>query len=212
MRYTKEQIDEKFKALHASIQDAVLSSKTEEEIRKVSDKYKLHVDVAGLLNEEIVYTLVGLNNASDFKTRLASAGIPEDTLDSIVKDVNEQIFLPIRESLKEIENKNIEEAKMEQREEDQNREQDVIQETVQKTQGQLPHQAPQTTPEKKEPAHPNLSDESLGGQAHSSDIFEDKLTKQVRTPKEHVRLDEPAIKSQEKKKPYSIDPYREPIE
>lgn len=201
---TQTIIKEQFKKLPKDIQDAILAVDLRDKLKMVSDKHKLLVDKAGVLENETMLVMLGLENHSAYPESIKKElGITSEQAQEITKDINEQIFLPIRESLKNIEKNNIEEAEKEEVETSREGS------TVTAPDTPIP---PIATPEKKEPPHPNLSDESSGGQVHSSNIFEDKLTKQVRTPKEHVRLDESTNKPQEKKKPYSVDPYREPIE
>lgn len=180
-------IKEQFKKLPKDIQDAILAVDLRDKLKIVSDKHKLLVDKAGILENETMLIMLGLENYSTYSDSIKKKlGVTEQQAQEITKDINEQIFLPIRESLKNIEKKNTEEAEKESEED----------KRVTQPNSLIP---PSANPEKKEPVH-------------SSNIFEDKLTKQVRTPKEHVRLEESINKSQEKKKPYSIDPYREPIE
>ena len=184
---TQKIIQEQFKKLPKSLQDAILAIDLHDKIKMISEKHKLLIDKAAIFENETMLIMLGLENHTDYTNNIRKElEITDEQAQEITKDVNEQIFLPIRESLKEIENKNIEEAQKES-------EQDAVQEIAQETQDQ----APQETPE----SHTQ----------EPSNIFENKLTQQVRSPKENVRMEESSTKK-EKTMPQSIDPYREPVE
>jgi hypothetical protein len=101
MRYTKEQINERFQMLPASVQDIVLSAEVADAIKEIADKNGLHIDTAGLLNEEITYVMVGAEKSSNFISNLKTkVHLPEDKVNAVAGDVNEKIFLPVREALK----------------------------------------------------------------------------------------------------------------
>ena len=166
---TQTIIKEQFKKLPKDIQDAILAVDLRDKLKMVSDKHKLLVDKAGVLENETMLVMLGLENHSAYPESIKKElGITSEQAQEITKDINEQIFLPIRESLKNIEKNNVEEAEKEEAETSREGS------TVTPPDTSIPFVA---TPEKKEPVH-------------SSNIFEDKLKKQVRTPKEHVRIDE----------------------
>lgn len=103
MRYTKEQIDQRFKILPPSVQDAVLSVGVADSIKSIADKHQLHIDQTGLLNEEITYVMVGAEKSSDFIRNLKTqTKLPNNKVNAIAGDVNDKIFLPIRELMKNV--------------------------------------------------------------------------------------------------------------
>ena len=103
MRYTKEQINERFQMLPSSVQDIVLSAEVADAIKEIANKNQLHIDTAGLLNEEITYVMVGAEKSVDFiKNLKIHLRLPEDKANTVARDVNEKIFLPIREALKKV--------------------------------------------------------------------------------------------------------------
>lgn len=102
MRYTKEQVTERFQKMPEQVQNAILSIETDNVALLLRDKYNLHVHQAGIFGEEVVYVLVGLTRAENFVDNLSSRlELPEETILAIAKDANEQIFKKIRELLKQ---------------------------------------------------------------------------------------------------------------
>lgn len=222
---TQKIIQEQFQKLPKSLQDAILAVDLHDKMKVISEKHKLLIDKAAIFENETMLIMLGLESHTDYTDNLKKElRISDEQAQEIAKDVNEQIFLPIRESLKEMENKNIEEAEREQREEEQGEEQNVEQKTTQEivqtpsyqalqatpepqTQAQQPTQqaAPQETQDQAQQATPEPQTQE------PSSIFGNKLTEQVRSPKENIRMEEPPTKK-EKKMPQSIDPYREPID
>ena len=63
-------------------------------------KYGLHVDQGGILEREIMLLLMGIENPDEFTQALVEeAKLDQQTINNIVKDVNEQIFVPLREEM-----------------------------------------------------------------------------------------------------------------
>jgi hypothetical protein len=60
-------------------------------------KYKLRIDQGGVLERELMLLLMGIESPDDFvKALLEEAGLEQGTVNSIVTDVNTQIFVPLR--------------------------------------------------------------------------------------------------------------------
>jgi len=101
MKYTKEQLNEKYKMLPKELQDAMFSGEATENVKKIGEKHNLHVDKIGELGEEVWFTMLGVKRSADFirniKTRL---NLPDEKINMIAKDINEKIFLPVREYMK----------------------------------------------------------------------------------------------------------------
>ncbi len=74
-------------------------------IRAIGNKYALHVDQIGELGDEIGLVMLGLTKTGDFVTHLiARLGLDRPVAEAIAREVNEQIFLKIRESLQALHN------------------------------------------------------------------------------------------------------------
>ena len=207
MEEPKKIIEEQFKKLPKALQDAIVDSNLYKKMRAISEKHKMLIDKASIFENETMFVMLGLENSTDYTNNLKKEmRIDDSEAQEIAKEVNEQIFLPIRESLKEMEDKNTEEARKEVREtgtvqEPESAEPETTTEPVEQTQTPANAPATQEKSAKKEET----------GEHKPSNIFENKLTEQVRSPKENVRMEEPSSKKG-KAAPRSVDPYREPID
>lgn len=77
------------------IHDFVLNELSEK-TQQLSDKHKLHVDQAGVLQRELLLMLLGKEEPANFSKSLGEAGIPEATAQALLLDINEEIFKPLR--------------------------------------------------------------------------------------------------------------------
>lgn len=60
-------------------------------------KYSLRIDQGGVLEREIMLLLMGIETPDEFtKALVEEARLDQPTIDGIVKDINEQIFIPLR--------------------------------------------------------------------------------------------------------------------
>jgi hypothetical protein len=103
MTYTKEQLNEFYRKLPPELQDAMGSMDNADANWNIGQKFKLHIDKIGELGYETGLVMLGLTKPQDFVGNLEkSLGVDKVTAAAIAKEVNEQIFLPIRDSLKKI--------------------------------------------------------------------------------------------------------------
>lgn len=100
---TEERVwNEKFKSLPPSVQQAILSSDTEEKITAIGTKYQLHVDQTGVLAEETEAVMLGNTPSDQFVSRLKSKlGIDEFKAKNIAEEVNREVLQDIREAIKQ---------------------------------------------------------------------------------------------------------------
>ena len=111
MRYSKEQVYMKFQKLPTVVQDVIFSSNTTDTIKEISKKYNLHIDKIGILNKEITYIIVGLEKTTDFIRNIkVQLNLPDEKINAIAKDVNEKIFLQVREVMKKAQSDMTEES------------------------------------------------------------------------------------------------------
>lgn len=103
MDYTAEQITEKYNSLPKDVRSAIESAEVSKKVSALAQKYKLHIDMADELSDEVGLVMLGLTHPQDFMGNLKRRlEIPEDMARDLVADINEQIFSPIKESLKKI--------------------------------------------------------------------------------------------------------------
>ena len=95
-----EEIAQRFAELPAAVQEAITSTNVEEKLRGLSAKYKLHLDQWVLLENEIMLTLLGLEEPEDMVKNIATeVKISNDVAQKLVNDIGQQIFKPIREAM-----------------------------------------------------------------------------------------------------------------
>lgn len=108
MRHSQEELDKKYEEAPEIAQKMMFSAENIGIVRKIGTTHKLHVDQIGILLEEIDYVLLGLEPSSNFVKNLEeSLKVDRATAENIAQEANQEIFLKIRESLKQMEeNKN----------------------------------------------------------------------------------------------------------
>lgn len=69
--------------------------------KNLTFKYQLRIDQGGILEREIMLLLMGVESPDDFVNSLKSeATLPEETVFSIMTDVNQEIFAPLQEEMR----------------------------------------------------------------------------------------------------------------
>lgn len=69
-------------------------------IEQIRNKYQLHIDIAGRLSDEITMLMVGISDPKEFIQNLTNeALVPEASLKPIVDEINQKIFMPLREEI-----------------------------------------------------------------------------------------------------------------
>ncbi len=92
---------EKFGELPKKVQSAITDISVEEKLRALSEKHKLHLDQWVLLENEIMLTLLGLEEPESMVKNIAEeVGIEKDLARNLVNDIAVEIFKPIRELMK----------------------------------------------------------------------------------------------------------------
>lgn len=96
-------IKKTFQHLPKDVQFALISVDTVVIIKSIEKEHRLHVDQAGRLADETASLMVGETKPKDFiKNIRKNVGTDEKTAREIAEKINEEIFKPIRESLKKI--------------------------------------------------------------------------------------------------------------
>ena len=200
MRYSKEQINERFQMLSPTVQDIILSVEIADAIKEITKKNDLHMDTAGLLNEEITYVIVGAEKSVNFVSNLKTkVHIPEDKVNSVAGDVNEKIFLPVREALKNAANKPAQDIKLE-----------VVEESnLHKKEVELENSINHAPLTESEEIRQHIEAQRVVGNTTAPPPNLPTSTP-VDAPTE--QKEEKQKPSFENKKPSHVDPYREPFE
>lgn len=220
MPYSPIQIKSMMQSLPDDVKEAIASVDSLDVILGLEKKHKLHFDQTGQLSDEILLLTVGITPPQQFISNIQRRmGITKEVAQDIGVEVNEKIFRPIRDSLKQIHNMK---AEMEK-----------IQETPEKTTLEFPkNEADFTSPFAPAENEPEKTDKPLP----ESPIFtedekkpEPEIAPMVpaqdipiapATPPTTPETPKPEVKNiaeTKLEKPFNIaskttvDPYREPI-
>ena len=184
----KTKIQKQFQKLPLTLQKAIQSSDFGDKLRVISEKHRLHLNKGVILENETLMVMMGLDDTSSFTKNLESElEISKEQAEQITADVAKEILLPIRESLRELLNK--------QGQDGEENEKEVISPT-------------KSAPEVNEPA-PVLASTSKEGTPEDpkNDLSAQKLSETAQRSTPVVN-----IKEKEGKKKFADDPYRETIE
>ena len=71
--------------------------------RLLMERYALHVDHGAILERELMFLLLGLENPDEFAEALyAELPISKQTVRDIIADVNQEVFVPLREQMRSV--------------------------------------------------------------------------------------------------------------
>lgn len=95
----KEQLLAAYQRAPQEVRDAFNGEVTAEIIMDMKTKYRLHVDVAGNLGNEVGYMLLGLRSPAEFFGNLMLSGTDEQTSRAIMEEVSQRIFIPLKRQM-----------------------------------------------------------------------------------------------------------------
>lgn len=211
MNYSKEQKQEIFANLPADLREAILSVETAEKLQNIASKHSLMMDQVSELSDEIGLLMLGLTKQSSFVKNVSSRlGISSGKADEVARDVNEQIFDAIRESLRKFEEKDVEGSDAE----------GGVDISSIETAGQFTLEKPEPIASSIQYNETPLNKEAiLKGIEGSEEPMVDHLLKaplvtpqktEVKTPESIAQTPAPKPPT-EKPKAYTADPYREAL-
>jgi hypothetical protein len=98
---TLEQIvEERLTQLPQVVQNAIRSGDVTAHMRKLAETHKLHVDQWETLEEEVQYTLLGLQPAEELEQNIKNeVGVTAEVARALTLSIAETVFEPIREAL-----------------------------------------------------------------------------------------------------------------
>lgn len=82
--------------LPPAVRDFVTSDKLDEVVLELAGKYQMHADQSGKFHEALVYMLLGVYDPERFVARLTQAGIPGESVQGVIADLNDRVFVPLR--------------------------------------------------------------------------------------------------------------------
>jgi hypothetical protein len=94
-----EQFEEAYKKLPFTLREYLANDELSTITQEIGNRYGLHVDTIGALYRETTNMLLGFTNPSQFVNELRSVGVPQEHIGHIVQELNEKIFMPLRERM-----------------------------------------------------------------------------------------------------------------
>lgn len=99
--HTQDEIDDRFEKLPKVLQDALFDPKIAQKIFAIGDQFELTIEQIGFLAEETGFVMLGLTRPNMFKDAIQERlGTDNAKGESIAHEINNQIFFPLRETLK----------------------------------------------------------------------------------------------------------------
>ena len=220
------------------VQKAVASVEVTKQIQTIGQKHQLHVDTVGALLDETQRVMKGGTHPKDYIRNLTKRlSVQDAKAKEIAVDINEQIFRPVRESLKKIHKigEDGPEARSENRESEIENKQPIPNTKYQipDTRNKIPVTGIPSTQEEaiRELEYPPRVGEKpkidtttrnpqtatfLGGEPHQpSELLEKKMEGPFALSQTKSISEKPADERRgeiKKRENYEMDPYREPVE
>ncbi len=239
MKYTAEQIENRFKMLPEDLQKILSSVGTTDILLDIGDSFNLHVDKIGELVDETTLLILGFTKSADFVNNLRDRlEVSTDLAEKIAKDINDKLLFKIRESLKGVQGAEerafVEDASVQKNTEDvsasdrekilEEIENPVVSNTSNKPEPvSQPIQTPETVEVPETPKTPEVQEEKqvLPPQTEPTTTQENKVSEEKKENFEEkglkqemgsIKSIEPVLVDEKTKQSYQVDPYREPIE
>ncbi|OHA57365.1 MAG: hypothetical protein A2114_01385 [Candidatus Vogelbacteria bacterium GWA1_51_14] len=103
MTEERKQFNERYNKLPPIVKQAIDAVETADLIQTISEAHKLHIDQMGEFSNQIGLVMLGVVKPQEFIPNLREKlKIGDEEARKIALEVNEQIFNPIRESLKQV--------------------------------------------------------------------------------------------------------------
>ena len=101
MQRSEEEVKRAYTSAPKVIQDALSDGPAVDFMVALQERYNLHIDVAGTVVEKIRDLLLGLSNPTEFLGELINLGIQDTVARSLVTDLNTEVFMPLRDRIRE---------------------------------------------------------------------------------------------------------------
>lgn len=96
-------LEKLYEQLPENVQEAISSVAVAEKLQEIAKRNGLHIDEAGIVSDEATMVMLGIENPKDFVDSLQNKlKLPREKVVELAKDVNKEIFEPIRESLRKM--------------------------------------------------------------------------------------------------------------
>lgn len=99
----QKQVEERIAKLPEDIQLAIASNDLGKHIQTIGQRHQLHIDQMEMLQDEVMLVMLGFVNPEDFTAELQEqVRIPVEKAHAITTDIQNEIFTPVRESMKSL--------------------------------------------------------------------------------------------------------------
>ncbi|TSD03181.1 MAG: Uncharacterized protein Athens071416_242 [Parcubacteria group bacterium Athens0714_16] len=99
----KNPLEKLYEALPKNVQEAISSVAVAEKIQEIAKRNGLHIDEAGIISDEATMVMLGIEHPNDFVDGLKNKlKLPQEKIIALARDVDKEIFEPIKESLMRI--------------------------------------------------------------------------------------------------------------
>ena len=96
----QKEMEDRLHRLPKVVQDAILSADVEKRLRTLADSHKLHLDQWQILENEVMFTLLGMQRVEDLEKNITSeVGLDAATAHALAGSISEVVFDPIRQEL-----------------------------------------------------------------------------------------------------------------
>ena len=96
-----ERVQKRMAELPEDVRQSIQSSNFDKKLQDIAAKHQLHIDQTGGLEDETLLVMMGFTEPAEFAKHIENqARVPQGKAQQIAGDVSQQIFLPIRESMK----------------------------------------------------------------------------------------------------------------
>ena len=227
-RLTLSEFRKKYAELPQNLREAYESVRTTEILEEIGKKHGLQIDETGELVDETGYVMLGVTKPDEYIQKLEDAlEIPREKAREVALEVNELVFKPIRDALKQVHR--VGEYKDPSQRQAPALPRVEIKRDFPPSLG-FPKEAPVATPAgnlSTPPEAPKESPTAPVGMAETKEmppaykeeplknLVEDRLTKTFSLPREEktytVSDDGEAAEAPAPEKTYTLDPYREPV-
>jgi len=103
MKYSLKALKKHIGELPEELEGAFLSVDPDEKLEEIREEYELHIDQGSELMEEVALLISGGTAPDELRHNIQKRlDVSKDTAKSITKDLNNKIFIPIKDALKEI--------------------------------------------------------------------------------------------------------------